>query len=229
MVSLTKEQLLELARVGAENIASDIPDKVDPASVSISTPIPFRALLIRTVMRARMAEITQVAYDLFANDKRVSGFIMARVAIENVALINGINDRMLRALNEKKVGDSGDYLNQLGWGSRTNITPDHAINILTLISKLHTKYDKFHVQDQYDDLSEIAHPNWGGLLGSYGGFDNENLYGLIDEKGTLLPVVLGLHALVTAHELFEKAYNETVELLPGFVILCESELENDGD
>ncbi len=179
-------------------------------------------------MRARMAEIAQVAYELFSDDKRVSGFIMARVTLENVALINAVNDRMLRALKEGEVGDSGDYLNQLGWGSRNDFTPANAINIITLIGKLNTRYEEFHVQNQYDDLSEVAHPNWGGLVGSYGRFDPENLYELIDEKGTRIPAILGLRALVTANQLFERVYNETAKILPDFSALCESELGDAG-
>ena len=220
---LTDDQLLEIARIGSENIASDVPEKIDPASVSTRATIPFRALVIRTVMRARLAELTTVASNLFDRDTRVSAFILTRAALESVAIINAINKRMLRAIEENEVGDSGEIFERLGWGSKNDLTPADAINILTQITKLDKQYPEMHVQIQYDDLSEVSHPNWGGVVGSYSHFDSDELYQVIDQ-GTLLPASLGLKALVTAISIFENIYNLTASLLPDFSKLCESEL-----
>ena len=150
-----EKQLLKIARMGAENIASDIPDKIDPASVSATATIPFRALVIRTIMRARIAELALVACDLFDEGRKVSAFILVRSVLESVAIINAINQRMERALDDAMVGDSGEYLNRLGWGSKNDLTSDEAINILTLIAKLDKRYKGNYVQIQYDDLSEV--------------------------------------------------------------------------
>ena len=225
--SLTDDQLLELAKTGAKNIASDIPDKIDPASVSTRATIPFRALVIRTVMRARLAELTTAACDLFSRDARVSAFILTRSFLESVAIVYAINDRMLRAIDEGKVGDSGKIFERLGWGSRSDLTPAEAINTLTLISKLDRKYPEMQVQEQFDNLSEVAHPNWGGVIGSYSQFDPTDLYEVIDKHGTLLPATLGLKALVTAISIFENIYNVTILLLPDFSKLCESALDGE--
>ncbi len=195
---LYDDRLLEIALMGAENISSDVPDKIDPASVSTRATIPFRALVIRTVMRARLAELTITACDLFSRNVRVSAFILTRSALESVAIINAINSRMRKAINEGNVGDSGQYFDRLGWGSRNDSTPVDAINILTLIAKLDSKYPKMHVQEQYDDLSEVAHPNWGGVIGSYSHFDPVDLYEVVDKHGTLLPATVGLITLITA-------------------------------
>ena len=87
-------------------------------------------------------------------------------------------------------------------------------------------------EDQYDRLSEFAHPNWSGTTGLYSRFDHDealvefgrNIRGGEGTKG------IGLTNLSVALLFFEDIYSRLGDLMPAFIELCErAAATRDGD
>lgn len=82
-----------------------------------------------------------------------------------------------------------------------------AVNIMTAIDKMEKLVP--HYRENYDRLSEIAHPNYLGGVGIFQKIDRENhiiFLGDPDRKRRALNTVV--YALVGTQDGFEKVYNE---------------------
>ena len=120
------------------------------------------------------------------------------------------------------ISEIDQQLVKLLMGSRidTDIFPP-AENVMKFVDRVDEKIPGF--RQQYDRLSEFAHPNWSGtaLLFSKreeGGIANfgENMR---SEENVIL---LGLHDLVVVLDVFQLSYDRVGELMPEFVRLCEA-------
>ena len=113
-----------------------------------------------------------------------------------------------------------DLVSRASVGCRNKVTPLEAINVRTILEHATKKYEG--LGDVYDELSEIAHPNWGGLLGAYGTLNaDERLYELGMSK-TPLPMLL--IALNGALQVFQYTYNGMVPSLHKLVEVCDKAL-----
>jgi len=76
----------------------------------------------------------------------------------------------------------------------------------------------------YDDLSEYAHPNWFGVMSLYGKLDKETrcLNLQWPESGTRAGE--GLPLLCAALGLFKFYYDQTSNILPAFIKVCDENL-----
>ena len=95
-------------------------------------------------------------------------------------------------------------------GSRDKSTPHEPYNILTAVDKVDKEFDG--LRQMYDCLSEFAHPNWSGTLGTYGRFDRENHVLLFDQRRAT-KAILGLAPFVGALSIFIDYYNDLSRLL----------------
>ncbi len=80
------------------------------------------------------------------------------------------------------------------------------------------------VRNAYDTLSEIAHPNWAGVVGLYSKADREKLItyfgrGLVESGANRLMIA---NLLVGSLGVFEHAYNRISELMPKYLERLES-------
>ena len=81
-------------------------------------------------------------------------------------------------------------------------------------------------QEQYNRLSEYAHPNSAGTTHLYSTIDRENIFinfGLA-ERSTEPAKAICLSNLSVALMMFERAYNHLSDVMPEFVKLCEREI-----
>jgi hypothetical protein len=107
-------------------------------------------------------------------------------------------------------------------GSRLWDDGPQALQILGCIDRMDRKVPG--VRRGYDMLSEIAHPNWGGVFGMYSKTDEPKFTayfgrGLRDTEGMKDMIV---NALLGALGLFEFAYNRISTAMPGFLAELES-------
>jgi hypothetical protein len=82
-------------------------------------------------------------------------------------------------------------------------------------------------RDQYDRLSEFAHPNWAGTSLLYARNDTANRrtdFGRNIRAGHKVKQ-LGVLNLSVSLLMFEKSCDNISDLMPGFVSLCERNLK----
>jgi hypothetical protein len=87
------------------------------------------------------------------------------------------------------------------------------------------------VLSTYESLSEIVHPNWGGVFGLYSKTDEPNF---ITYFGRGLRGADSLRSRITSAMLgspgaFEYAYNQISNLMPAFLAELESIWSDDAD
>jgi hypothetical protein len=134
-----------------------------------------------------------------------------------------------RSIEVQSVDDADQGLLRLLMGSKIdNDVLPNAENVLKFVDRVDKKIPGFRLQ--YERLSEFAHPNWAGtaLLFSKreeGGLAHfgENMR---SEQNVL---VMGLHNLAVALDVFQLSYGRVGELVPEFVRLCEANVRGEGE
>lgn len=159
----------------------------------------------------------------FETDKLASAMLLTRAAVETAAALWYLCAKIEAAAQSGVVADIGDYMMRLMMGSKTDLTVREAINALTFVDRVDKDISGF--RHQYDSLSEFAHPNWAGTALLYSKPDPSNLR--TDLGATLRSEnskEIGVANLSVALMFFERSYNRIDDLMPGFITLCESQL-----
>jgi cation transport protein ChaC len=214
--------LMDEIRGRLELLESNLPTHVDGFALSTHTKIPFKVLLYRDALIWRMTELSRAAFESFEGDKLGSAVILTRAAVETSAAQWYLWRKLNGAVQARTVGDIDKDLMKLVMGSKTNPDLPQAINVLTFID--HTSKDIDGFREQYDNLSEVAHPNWAGTTLLYSKPDPQSLcadFGanIRGDRGTKQ---VGALNLSVALMIFERNYALIADLMPSFVALCES-------
>ena len=202
---------LQAAKAICENFRASLPNVVDIAALGVWSKAPYKALTIREALIWRTQELGTVACESLMRGDQAAGLLLSRAVIESAALI-----WRLKCLLEERKQTTTEELHKtldkmlLGWRSEKDFP--QATNILTLIDSLDKAIPG--VRETYDSLSEVAHPNYSGVLGLYSQTDRKNfrthfgkgLRGDDRAKGAC-------HALVGSLGLFELAYNRIADIL----------------
>jgi hypothetical protein len=110
-------------------------------------------------------------------------------------------------------------------GSKNEKDFPTAINVLTFVDEMNKSIAGF--REQYDKLSEFAHPNWAGTTGLYSMPNKEEF---CTDFGSGLNhcaavQIIGAITLNLCLMAFVDAYNSIADMMPEFVRICESELQ----
>jgi len=213
------ETLMKEIRDRIELLESSLPTRVD-AMVSPDSKLPFKALLYRAALIWRMAELSRGAFENYERDRLALAILETRAAIETSAALWYLHAKLDATLKAGAVGDIDDFLMKLSMGSRTDtdIMPQ-AISVLTFVDRVEKDAEGF--RQQYDRLSEFAHPNWGGTALLYSKPDPPNLWTDFGAniRGVDGPKHVGAMNLSVALMLFERSYNRIADLMPTFIEL----------
>ena len=212
----------EAKEISAE-IKLNLPKVYDIASISTTSKLPFKALSIREVIIHRVSELSESACYLFEAKKHVSAFIIIRSLMETVAILYWLNDRIKKVNKTKHIGNIDHFFMRLFFGCRDDEKLPDPYNVLKAIDKINENFNGF--RKMYDDLSEFAHPNWAGLAGSYSELDKKNFKVSFGSRTEDIPLSFGLAPLTASLHIFKHYYNESGDLMPEFITICESELD----
>ena len=202
----------------------NLPQKVDPASLTLNSKLPFKAMSLREVLLYRITELTEEACRLYEAKKNVAAILLTRSALETAAMLYWLHMEISGVVDRSETGSIDSYLMKAIFGSRDGIGPVEAHNVLTAIQHLDRKYEKF--RRYYDRLSEYAHPNWCGTSGPYSEFDMEKVVLNLGENIRAIPTLTGLVPLVVSMEVFKHYYNDIAELMPKFIHVCDEQVDN---
>jgi hypothetical protein len=146
-----------------------------------------------------------------------SGILATRAAVEVTAALCYLNACIRDVLKSGSIGDIDECLMRRGCVSRIDPTAPNAINVLTFVDKESEEVREF--RQQYEDLSEFAHPNWTGTALLYSKSDRENM---IQDFGQKLRHAenakqIGITNLSLALLIFEKSYKEIGKAISALV------------
>lgn len=165
------EEALETARANLAKMEPFLPTKVSAGDLNVWATAPYKALVVRGGLLWRSQELGTDAIQAFADGRLATAIILTRAVIENVALHWRLSD-LITQRKDTSGSDLSDTLSRMLVGWKNDKEFPQAFNALTMVDRL----DKIipGVRDSYDQLSEVAHPNYGGVHGLYAENDEEN-------------------------------------------------------
>jgi len=208
---LTDQETLAEAKEIAERLAASLTNKIPAAGLTPRSKLPFKTLSIRELLIHRVSELASSAVENFERDRVVAAILLTRAVIETVAVLFALHERVECFLENKNADEFDAFLMRTLMGSRINSDLPTAVNILTLIDRLNTVVEE--TRTTYDALCEITHPNWAGLLGSFGDIDRKALELRLGTAGRSRGMSAGVNALSGSLMAFQHYYNELAKLI----------------
>lgn len=122
--------------------------------------------ILRETLLWRMEDLARQSVLLSDHGHILGARILLRSAIETLALLIYINQKMKAVLaGSLSFFDLDEATKQLLLGSKNGATEKQAVNILTVLS--HAERDHEGLVEMHQHLSESAHPNYQGVMLGY--------------------------------------------------------------
>lgn len=219
------ESSIELAKTLAQQIALSLPARLEIASLGVPSKLPFKVISLRAILIHRIHDLTGLAIHAFSNGSPVGGVLATRALIESTSVLHTLRRLVDDSIVAGTIDGLDDRLMGMSFGSRTDITPVQATNILTYIDLLDRTYSGLH--GWYDQLSEVAHPNYQGLLAAYEEIDY-SIYTAtfgVTEQAREFGERMGVPALCASLLVAIDDYNAMVASFQRFADLCHESAE----
>jgi len=221
--TLTLDEMLAEIRGRLTILEKSLPKQIDPIGIS-RTKLPFKVLNYREALIWRVTELARAALQTFEAQQFVAAIVLTRAAVETNAALWYLDEKLSTALKQEELGDLDDCVMRLLAGSYGWDEFPNPIRVGKFMECVERSVPGF--RDQYNMLSEYAHPNAHGTTGLYSTIDRENIlvdFGLQDRNTKPAKAVCIANLSVTLM-LFEHTYNHFGELMPDFVEMCEREI-----
>ncbi len=206
-------------------LKSNLPKDVEAKKITLTSKLPFKAVSIKELLYYRLTELCDVAVSLFQKGKFTSAIIITRSALETLAIVFYLYEKISQVVDSTKLGDIDETMMRILFGSKDRSLPVEAINVLTAIEHLDRRLGKDKIfKYYYDKLSETAHPNYFGMLGAYGDID-EMTKTLKLRKGKQKAGMLATLPLITILEVFILYHGKLTELMPVFTKICDDDIK----
>lgn len=220
-IPFNEKELLQKGLKLSAQLKACLPPRVDPATISTIAKIPFKALCIREVLLYRVSELAEAALACYQHSQLVATATLTRALLESVALLYWLHKELKAVVTNRSTGKIDEFLGRALVGTRNESTPLLAHNVMNAIDIVTGNIPAY--RKLYEELCEIAHPNWGGGWGAYAEWNEEKVW--LEFRSDQLPKPLVLGPLVTSLEFFIQFYNSMIPLLKEFATLCEHELD----
>jgi hypothetical protein len=217
---------LETLKDSVAVLENSLPKEI-PLAISKAID-PCRAHVFREACLHRMAELAGSAYDAFHKNTLITAFTLCRSVMETEALFWEFITMLETALEKKSISKIRKFLTKAMLGVKiptgdgtSSMTPHH---VLTLVRDGMGKHIKGYF-NQYEFLSEFAHPNAAGVIKAYVKLDWEKHVAYLGLNQEKISPDLALPKLVGSLQAFIQIYNNSAKLLSQFIPLCESLLD----
>lgn len=194
-----------------ESIAASLPEKVDAASLTLKSKLPFKALSLRELLIHRVSVLASPAVTLFEQGNYVAAAVLTRAVVESVAIVFALHKQLRAFLETKDVHALDDFLMSSLMASRWKDATYQAKSILKFVDHVDKQIPGFRIT--YDSLSEYAHPNWSGVLGAFGEIDQINHILVLGPSERTTVFASGVNALSGSLFTMQHFYNDMVEML----------------
>ena len=225
-MKFNKKEKKELAKAKqlSRRLSSNLPKKIEAASLSHYSKLPFKAFSLREVLIHRITELSEVTVELFELKKIVPAIIMTRAVFETTAVLYWLYKSIKQVCATKELGNIDEFFMKSLFGSKNEERLIESYNILTAIN--HTDKDFQGYRNAYNSLSEFAHPNWSGLFGAYSKLTQEKIILELGKEVGNIPLSVALPLLLGALTLFIDYYNEMKTYLLQFNEICDEICQN---
>jgi hypothetical protein len=219
----TLEEMLAEIQGRLKILESSLPKQIDPIGIS-RTKLPFKVLNYCEALIWRIAELARAALQTFEAQQFAAAIVLTRAAVETNAALWYLDEKVSTALKQKKLGDLDNCVMRLLSGTYAWEEFPNPIRVGKFVERIERSVPGF--QEQYNRLSEYAHPNARGTAGLYSTIDRENIFvdfGLRDRNTKPAKTICIANLSVTLM-LFERTYNHLSDVMRDFVKLCEREI-----
>ena len=141
-------------------------DSISPLMKNIAYRPTFNIDCYREAVLHRFVDIMEGAATSLGNAQYTPALVNARAAQETVSVLAYINFKLERFESDKDLEALLDITKRLSIGWKGDAEFPEMINVLTCVDFVNKKLDP-NFRRLYDILSESAHPNYSGVLGSY--------------------------------------------------------------
>jgi hypothetical protein len=197
-------------------------NKVAAYDLGYKAKLPFEAISFHELLLHRTADLSETAINLFELKKLVPAIIMTRAVYETTAILNSLGVKIEEVIRTKNIENVGDFFMKSLFGGRIKEAPIESINILSAIDRITKRFK--HIRESYDYLSEYAHPNWSGLMGSYGNLIVETATLHLGKEVSKISFMVALPLLAQSLAIFLHDYDEIKKQLPKFNNICEKSI-----
>lgn len=209
--ALLPEDSFTRAKLLAQAIALSLPQKVDAAGLTLQSRLPFKATSVRETLIHRVSALASPAVALLEAGNLVAAIVLTRAVLETVAVVFSLRREVDAFLENGKVERLDDFLMACLVGSRWPDAETQARSVLTMIDHLDKQFEGYRAT--FDSLCEYAHPNWSGVLGSFGSIDRENHVLHLTQRGRDSIRAIGATSLAMSLNLFQHEYDDMIPSL----------------
>lgn len=205
---------VEEAKEIAASLAEALPEKLSVASLGVMEKAPFQLLSIREPLLWRTEELSRCALKALEEGDLTVAASLARSVAESVAVVWRLAKIIERPFDPSQA--NADLMNIFG-ASRTLDNSRYRYQILNFIDQIDK--DVPGTRLMYDDLSEIAHPNWEGVAGLYSKLNRDDYQVIFgrDKHFYRLRRTQTAILLLTFLQLFELKYNWISDRLSAWI------------
>ena len=204
------------ARELADRLQDSLPNSIDAASLGVRSKAPFQVLCTREALIWRTEELARNACDALDREDLSVAAILTRAVMESAAVAWKLLD-ILERRDKLSANEIFKQLEKLLVGSKLWADFPQPYQILKLVDLIDKRLPGF--RERYDALSEIAHPNWRGVLGLYSKIDAPKYavhFGRSLRSPDTTKEAVEL-ALLGSLEIFVHSYNRVTDLMPAFL------------
>jgi hypothetical protein len=222
---LTDLSPLEEARAATDRLHADLIEHLDFRTVSKKrAKVPVNALLFVHAMEWRTEELARNACDAYARTDVVTGIVLTRGVMECAAAVWELMDFLSKRAPKLSDDEVQDYVLRLLMGHKIYEDMPTAINVMSMLDRVTKIIPGF--RDNYERLSEFAHPNWSGAMGVYIKTDKEALTATFgrNPRERETPLRMGTVSLNGALAALEYARSKLRKLIPELVVRIEKSL-----
>ncbi len=218
-----------MAREKAADIKSGLMPEIVGTQFSKTAKLPFTVASYQALLLYRASELAEVACDLYAASKIVSALTITRSLMEVTAKIFVLHLQVSKIIDKNCVGDERQSVLKDLIGTRIeellkDKTDIHkSRNIVSDLKRVDKEHPTF--MQQYDWLSDFAHPNFMGVFHPYGKLHPETNTLQLSQKMDEATGLLGLLYLRNAEIMFCGYYDKLILLYPSFNAICEVDVD----
>ncbi|CAN7781069.1 hypothetical protein LJR296_008007 [Cupriavidus necator] len=168
-MEISEPEAIEEARAIAARLKAALPEAVDAISQGIDHKTIFYLLVARESLLHRVSALADDALPLIDAGRHLSAAILVRSMLESTAVL-GFLLRSLETLERTSdVQALYKRVAKVVVGSRNGDEGSPvSVHVLDAIREADIRLPVPGLMRLYETLSEFAHPNWSGLMGTFG-------------------------------------------------------------
>ncbi|HDR9095095.1 hypothetical protein QZM46_29990 [Burkholderia vietnamiensis] len=202
---------LQEAKEVASRLKASLPSSVDAAQQGIMFKSLFYALVVREALLHRIVALADDAFALRDASRSLSAAIIARSMLETMSILG-----YLRSVFEKfeATGDEKVLFDRIakavvGARNMQDEAPT-AVHVLKAIEETEQRIGVPGLMAVYESLCEFTHPNWSGVLGSFGEHEHAHRVVFGTPPRAIPPVEVHLAIILTTFEQFYTWLGEAI-------------------